>query len=347
MCFDRAGLFDPSVPARLYNTAMTAACIFGVGAIGGYLGARLALSGVKVTGICRGAQLEAIRAHGLTLVARGRRETVAIRAVESAEEAGQQELVFLTVRAGELPALAPVLRPLLGPHTVVVTLGSGFPWWYFYRVTPGGVTPTLASVDSRGALWRVIGPENALGCVVYPAAQVVAPGVVEHLCGNRLSIGEPDGSASERVSRLGALLESAGIEAPVRRDIRTEIWSRLAMHAAIEPISVVTAATQGQLLEDAATVEVLQAIMAEVIAVALAFGIKVPVQPPTLLEWVRPYSPYKSTMLRHLEGGKSLELDAVAGAVTELARLSGLRTPVLDTVLALARLRARPASGPG
>lgn len=326
---------------------MTTVCIFGVGAIGGYLGARLARSGVQVMGICRGAQLEAIRAQGLTLVEQGRRETVSIRAVGSAEEAGPQELLFLTVRAVDLPALAPALRPLLGQNTVVVTLGSGFPWWYFYRATPGGVTPTLASVDSRGALWRLIGPEHAIGCVVYPAAQVVAPGVVEHLYGNRLSIGEPDGSASERVNRVSALLQAAGIEAPVRRDIRTEIWTRLATQAALDPVSVLTAANQGGMLDDPATVETLQAILAEVIAVALAFGIKVPVQPRTLLEWLQPQAVHKSPMLRHLEAGKPPELDAVAGAVTELARLAGVRTPVLDAVLAMARLRARRSSGPG
>lgn len=322
---------------------MTSVCIFGVGAIGGYLGARLALSGVKVTGVCRGAQLDAIRAQGLTLVEQGRRETVAIRAVGSAEEAGQHELVFLTVKAGDLPALAPTLRPLLGPTTVVVTVGSGFPWWYFFRAAQAAINPTLASVDSRGTLWRLIGPENALGCVVYPAARVVSPGVVEHLYGNRLSVGEPDGSVSERVNRVSTLLQSAGIEAPVRRDIRTELWTMLAMNTAFNPVSVLTGATLGQMLDDEATAGTLQAVIAETIAVALSFGVKVPLQPRQLLELTRPHAAHRTPMQQDFEAGRPLEIDSVAGAVSELARLSNARTPVLDAVLAMTRLRARLA----
>ncbi len=322
---------------------MTTACIFGVGAIGGFLAARLARAGVRVTGICRGTQLEAIRSHGLTLVERGQRETVQIRAVGSAQEAGQQEVLFLTVKSNDLPAAAAGLRPLLGADTVVVTVGNGFPWWYFFRTAPGGVNPTLSSVDPRGALWRMIGPEHALGCVVYPAARVSAPGVIEHVYGNRFSLGEPDGSLSERVRRVSAMLQSAGLEAPVRQDIRTELWTKLAMNTAYNPVSVLTGATLGGMLDDLGTANTLQVIMSETAAVALSLGVKIPMQPRQLMELTRPLALHKTSMLQDLDAARRVEIDPIAGAVVELARLRNVRTPALDAVLALARLRARLA----
>jgi 2-dehydropantoate 2-reductase len=326
---------------------MTTACIFGVGAIGGFLAAKLAMSGVRVTGICRGAQLEAIRARGLTLVEQGRRETVQIRALGTAQEAGQQEVLFLTLKANDLPAVAPALRPLLGPATVVVTVGNGFPWWYFFRASPGGVNPTLASVDPRGALWRLIGPEHALGCVVYPAARVIGPGVVEHVYGNRFSLGEPDGSISQRLRQVSATLQAAGLEAPVRHDIRTELWTKLAMNAAYNPVSILTGATLGQMLDDLGSANALHAIMSETIAVALSLGVRVPLQPRQLLELTRPLALHKTSMLQDLEAARRVEIDPIAGAVVELARLRNVKTPALDAVLALARLRARLAGAYG
>lgn len=322
---------------------MTTACIFGVGAIGGYLAARLALSGVRVTGICRGAQLEAIHAHGLTLVEQGKRDIVQIRAVGSAEEAGEQEVLFLTLKANDLPGVAPALRPLLSSNTAVVTVGNGFPWWYFFRAAPGGVNPTLPSVDPRGALWRLVGPEHAIGCVVYPAARIVEPGVVEHIYGNRFSLGEPDGSVSPRVTGISNMLQAAGLEAPVRHDIRRELWTKLAMNVAYNPVSVLTGATLGQMLDDPGTAMALQAVMAETVAVALSFGVKVPLQPGQLLELTRPLAAHKTSMLQDIEAGRRVEIDPIAGAVAELARLRNVATPALDAVLALTRLRARLA----
>lgn len=322
---------------------MTTACIFGVGAIGSYLAARLARSGVRVTGVCRGPQLAAVRARGLTLVERGQRETVQIRAAASAEEAGRQETVFLTLKSSDLPAAAPALRPLLGPDTAVVTVGNGFPWWYFYRAGPGGANPTLASVDPRGSLWRLVGPEHAIGCVVYPAARLLEPGVVEHVYGTRFSLGEPDGSVSDRLKRIAAMLQSAGLEAPVRQDIRTEVWTKLAVNAAYNPVSVLTGGTLGQMLDDAGAAAILETVMAEAMAVAASLGVRVPLQPRQLMELTRPLALHKTSMLQDLEAARRVELDPIAGAVVELARLRNVRTPALDAVLAMARLRARLA----
>jgi len=322
---------------------MATACVFGVGAIGGFLAARLARSGVRVTGICRGAQLEAIRARGLTLVEQGRRETFQVRAAASPEEAGRQELVFLALKSGDLPGVAPMLRPLLGPDTVVVTVGNGFPWWYFYRAGPGAANPTLASVDPRGALWRLVGPEHALGCVVYPAARITEPGVVEHVYSTRFSLGEPDGSVSERLKRVAGLLQAAGLEAPMRQDIRTEVWTKLAANTAYNPVSILTTATLGQMLDDPGTTNLLAAVMAEAMAVAASLGVRVPLEPRQLMELTRPLALHKTSMLQDLEAGRRVEIDPIAGAVAELARLRNVRTPALDAVLATARLRARLA----
>jgi 2-dehydropantoate 2-reductase len=321
----------------------TTACIFGMGAIGSYLAARLARAGVRVTGVCRGAQLEAVRARGLTLVEQGRRDTVQVRAVAGADEAGRQDVVFLTLKSGDLPAAAPSLRPLLGPDTVVVTVGNGFPWWYFYRAGPGGVNPTLASVDPRGALWRLVGPEHALGCVVYPAARIVEPGVVEHVYGTRFALGEPDGSISERLKRIAAMLQSAGLEAPMRQDIRAEVWTKLTVNAAYNPVSILTGGTLGQMLDDSGVAATLGAIMTESIAVAASLGARVPLTPRQLMELTRPLALHRTSMLQDLEAGRRVEIDPIAGAVAELARLRNVRTPALDTVLAMARLRARIA----
>lgn len=322
---------------------MTTVCVVGVGAIGGLLATRLALGGVKVSGVARGAQLEAIRARGLTLVEEGVSQTVPLRVFGHPREAGPHDVVFLAVKSHHLPALAAELRPLLGPDTVVVTVGNGFPWWYFFRATRGGINPTLASVDPRGALWRLIGPEHALGCVAYPAARVSAPGVIEHVYGNRISLGEPDGSLSDRVTQLGGILQAARFEAPLRRDIRTELWTKLAMNTAYNPASILTGATLGQMLDDRGTTEMLAALMTEAIAVALALGVKVPMQPRQLMELTRPLAAHKTSTLQDIEAGRSVEIEPVAGAVAELARLRAVATPRLDAVLALARLRARLA----
>jgi 2-dehydropantoate 2-reductase len=322
---------------------MSTACIFGVGGIGGYLAAKLAQSGLNVTGISRGAQLQALQSKGLTLIEQGRPMTVRIRAVERTQDAGEQEVVFLTVKSNALPAIAADMRPLLKAGTAVITAGNGFPWWYFHRAGAAGVAPTLPSVDPRGALWRLIGPEHAIGCVVYPAARIVEPGVIEHVYGNRFSIGEPDGSLSERIQQVAAMLKKAGLDAPVRQDIRTELWTKLVANVAYNPVSVLTGATLGQMINDVATSNLLEVLMTEAIAVAAGFGVKVPLQPRQLMELTRPLAAHKTSMLQDLEARRAIEIDPVVAAVAELARLKGMKTPVLDTVLTLTRQRARLA----
>lgn len=321
-------------------TVASTACVYGIGAIGGYLAARLALAGVAVTGIGHPAQVAAIRRKGLTLIEAGHRHTASLRMVEAPIDAGQHDLVILALKAHVLPEVADKVKPLLRSDTTVLTACNGFPWWYFHRGSGTALAPALQSVDPRGALWRLIGPEHAVGCVVYPAVRVPEPGVVEHMFGTRLAIGEPDGTSSARVMRIAEILRNAGFEAPIRQDIRLEIWTKLVANAAYNPVSVLTGGTLGQMLDDLGTSRVLEAVMNEAAAVADSVGMRVPMSVRQLMELTRPLASHKTSTLVDYEAGRPLELEPIAGAVAELGRLRGVRTPMLDAVLGMARLRA-------
>jgi 2-dehydropantoate 2-reductase len=322
---------------------MAKVCIYGVGAIGGFLAARLALAGQQVTGIARGRQLDAIRENGLTLIESGQRRTAQIDCVENPAEAGPQDVVFMTMKSHTAPAVADSIAPLLGPDTVVVSAGNGLPWWYFYRADIDEPPAFLANVDPGGRLWHSIGPERAIGSVVYPAARVIEPGVVEHVFSDRFTLGEPDGSASERVTVLQTMLGAAGLDAAAVTDVRAEIWAKLIANCAYNPVSVITNATLGDMLDDADVYGMLERIMAEAADVAAAVDVKLPVTPKQLLELTRPLGAHKTSMLQDLEAGRSIELDTIVGSIRELARHYNLATPTIDTVSALAAQRARLA----
>ena len=317
-------------------------CIYGVGAIGGLLAARLALSGYPVTGIARGAQLDAIRRNGLTLCAAGKTHQVAIECVERPADAGPQDIVFITLKSHMLPAIAADIEALLGPDTVVVTSTNGIPWWYFSGLDIENPVP-LDSVDPGGALWRNIGPERAIGAVVFPAARVVEPGVIEHIFGDSLVVGEPDGHSSSRIRALSVVLEQAGFVAPIHDNIRAELWTKLIANVAYNPVSILTGGTIGDLLDDPGTFAVLKRLMDEVAAVAGALGVDATMEPDVVLQRTRPLGAHQTSMLQDLEAGRSVELDPIVGAVHELAGRTGVDTPALDFVVALAGQRARLA----
>lgn len=319
---------------------MARICIYGVGAIGGFLAARLANTGAEVTGVARGEQLAAIRERGLTLVEAGAESNFSIRCVEHPSELGPQDFVFLTMKSHTAPSIAKPIAPLLGPGTGVVTAFNGFPWWYSYGETLAAELPVLGSVDPGGVLWEAIGPERAIGSVVYPAARVAEPGVIEHVFGNRFSIGEPDGSTSPRLKRLSQILEQAGFDIAVIPNIRVEIWLKLVANAAFNPVSLLTGQTINQMLDDADTYAQLVRIMYEVGDVAAALGIRLPVEPEQLIELTRPFGAHKTSMLQDVEAGRDLELETIVGAVVELAHLHEVATPSLDAAFALARERA-------
>lgn len=318
-------------------------CVFGVGAIGGLLAARLARAGYDVSGIARGAQLDAIRQNGLTLVADGNAVVSHIHCVANPAEVGEQDLVIFAVKSHALPPLADASLPLLGSDTVVLSAVNGVPWWFDHGLAGAAHRP-LMHVDPQDRLWQTIGPERALGCIVYPAARVSAPGIVEHVSGNRFSVGEPDQSLSgERAAVVAGLFNEAGFDTEVSEDIRNELWIKIVANAAYNPVNLLTGGELGLLLGDQRVNELLQQIMNEVVTVARAYGAGLPFAVARLIELTRPFAAHRTSMRQDLDAGRSVELGPVVFAVAELGERAGIETPLLDRVAALAAQRARLA----
>jgi len=318
-------------------------CIYGAGAIGGLLGAPLSLAGEEVTLIGRGPNLAAIQANGLKLRIEGKELLARPKATSDPRAAGPQDYVIVTLKAHSVASVAAAMQPLLGPETAVVTAMNGVPWWYFYKLAGPHEGHRLKSVDPDGALGRLIPGERCLGCVVYPAAEVVAPGVVEHYYGNRFMLGEPDGSKSERATRLSDALTRAGFKAPVRPRIRDDIWVKLWGNLSFNPVSALTAGTLAGIANDPGTRAVVRRMMVEAEAVGTALGVKFGVDIETRIGWAADIGEHRTSMLQDLELGRPLEIDALVTAVAEMGDLVGVDTPFIDTVLALVIQRARMA----
>ncbi len=320
--------------------------VFGAGAIGGYLAVGLAQAGQEVLVLARRANLEAIRAHGLRLRIGGEERCAEVVASDDPAALGPVDFLILAVKANAAPAIAPTLGPLLGDATTVVWAMNGIPFWYFYGLDGPLRDRQLASVDPDGVLWRTIGPERCLGCVVYPACELVEPGVILHVEGDRFSLGEPDGSRSERVQRLGQALIAAGFKAPVRPRIRDEIWVKLWGNLSFNPISALTGATLDVICSDPGTRAVARQMMLEASAIAERLGVHFGIDVERRIDGARAVGAHRTSMLQDLERGRPLELDALVSAVQEIGRLVELPTPAIDIVAALTRLRARMAGCP-
>ena len=325
-------------------------CVFGAGAIGGLLAAKLAAQGEKggdvaVTVIARGPHLAAMQADGLTLRSEGRDTVVHPRCVATAEEAGPQDYVVVTLKAHSLPAAARQMQPLLGPDTAVVSAVNGIPWWYFYKLPGPHEDRRVASVDPGGSLWETLHPRRAIGCIVYPAAEVSAPGIIEHTYGDRFTLGEPDGSRSERANALSVVLVAAGFKAPVRPKIRDEMWVKLWGNLAFNPVSALTGATLDVITGEAELRAVCRAMMLEAQAIAEALGTRFAIDVDKRIAGAAEVGVHKTSMLQDLERGRPMEIDALLGVVVEFADLLGLPAPICRTVLALLRTRARLAGG--
>jgi 2-dehydropantoate 2-reductase len=314
-------------------------CIYGAGAIGGYLGAELARAGSDVTLIARGAHLEAMKKDGLTLLMGDERRVARVRCTADTREAGPQDYVVLAVKAHSVAPALDALKPLLGPTTAVVTAQNGILWWYTYGLAGPLANRHLDSADPGGRIWNALGPERAIGCVVYPSCEIVAPGVVRHLEGNRFMLGEPDGSRSARVVALAEAFTAAGLKAPVREKIRDDIWFKLLGNATFNPVSVLTGATLEQMGTDPHGREVIRRLMGEAVAVAEELGVAFAMDIGKRIDGAVKVGGHKTSMLQDYEQGRPLELDALVGAVSELGRLTGVRTPAIDLVLDLVRLR--------
>ena len=315
--------------------------IYGAGAIGGYLGCELARAGADVTMIARNETLAAIRSNGITLHIEGETRVGRPDVTDRPAEAGLQDAVIVAVKANAAPVIAPVMAPMLGPDTAVVTAVNGVPWWYFHEHGGALAGTRLETVDPGGVQWQAIGPERAIGCVVYPAAEAVAPGVIRHISLNRFSLGEPDGSRSDRVRRLSDALKAAGFSAPVRPRIREEIWLKLWGNLSFNPVSALTGATLGQMADDPLIRPVIAATMAEAQTVGEALGVSFGVGLDKRIDGAGKVGAHRTSMLQDLDAGRKMEIDALVCAVQELARLVGIETPAIDTVTAMIKMRAQ------
>ncbi|MFN4157685.1 MAG: 2-dehydropantoate 2-reductase [Gemmobacter sp.] len=318
-------------------------CIFGAGAIGGYMGAKLAAVGADVSLVARGPHLEALQSKGLTLIEEGVATTHKVRATDDAGTLGPQDYVILTLKAHSVPGVVDRITPLLGTDSTLVSGVNGVPWWYFHRLGGPLEGTRLASVDPGDAQWNGFGPDRVLGCVVYPAAEVTAPGTITHVEGNRFSLGEPSGERSPRAEALSQALTAAGLKAPVRPRLRDEIWVKLWGNLSFNPISALTHATLDVLCTDPGTRAVARAMMVEAQAVAEKLGVSFPIGVDRRIDGGAAVGAHRTSMLQDLLAGRPMEIDALVGAVAELGRLTQTPTPTIDTVLALVRLRARMA----
>ena len=318
-------------------------CIYGAGAIGGYLGAELALAGCDVSCIARGPHLAAMQREGLTLLIDEQRKVARVNCTDDPAQLGRQDYVILALKAHSVTSIVGGLTHLLGPNTAVVTAQNGIPWWYFYKLNSCWENRCLESVDPGGRIWDAIGPERAIGCVVYPSCEIVEPGVIRHMSGNRFMLGEPDGAKSDRILALSKTLTDAGFKAPVRRQIRADIWLKLWGNVSFNPVSVLTHATLEQICGDEKARSVINAMMLEAAAVATEVGVKFKVDVQTRIGWAADVGAHKTSMLQDLEEGRPMEIDALVGAVAEVGRLVGVDTPTINTILALVTLRAKNA----
>jgi len=316
--------------------------IVGAGAIGGFVGARLALAGEDVTFMVRGANLDAIRANGFRLVMHDGTEHVArnVKASNDYAATGPQDVVILATKAHQLEAVSGSVPKLFGPDTAVVTMQNGIPYWYFHRHGGPLAGTRVRSVDPTGAIGENIPAGRVIGCVVYPATELVAPGVVKHIEGDRFPMGELDGSTSSRVQRLAEAFTRAGLKSPVLDDIRSEIWLKLWGNLTFNPISALSRATLVDICRYPPTRALAAAMMAEAQAVGTRLGITFRVTIDKRIAGAERVGRHKTSMLQDIEAAREPEIEALVGSVVELGRLTDTPTPHIDSVYALVKLLA-------
>jgi 2-dehydropantoate 2-reductase len=318
-------------------------CIYGAGAIGGYLGVELMRAGADVSLVARGAHLAAMRQNGLKLLIGGEERVVHPRCTDDPAELGEQDFVIICLKAHSITGVIERMQPLLGPRTRIVTAVNGIPYWYFYKHGGRLEGSTLESIDTGGRQWRELGPERAVGCVVYPATEIEAPGVIRHVYGNNFPLGEPSGEITPDIKSLSDLFAAAGMKAPVLDRIRDEIWLKLWGNVCFNPISALTHATLDVICTNPGTRALSKAIMLEAQAIDESLGAKFRVDVERRIEGARKVGAHKTSMLQDLERGRPVEIDPLITVVQEMGRMTGIATPALDAVLALVAQRTRVA----
>ncbi len=321
-------------------------CIVGAGAVGGFIGARLAAAGHEVSLVARGLHLEALRERGLTLLgAEGERRTFAVAASAEPADLGLQDAVFIGLKAYSIPAMLPRMAPLLRPDTLVVPAINGLPWWYFFRQGGPFDGSPIACLDADGAMLRALDPRHIIGCVVHASAEVTEPGVVKHT-GKTLVVGEPDGSLSARLTDLATTLETAGFDVKVTEEIRKEVWAKLIGNLSYNPVAALTLARMNEIHDNPGILSLIAAMMEEAKRVAAAYGVQIAMSAEERIAVARKLGSAKISMHQDVERGRPLEVDAIVGSVVELARKAEVATPMIDAVHALIGERARHLAPP-
>ena len=308
-------------------------CIYGAGAIGGYIAVQLAGADHEVSLVARGPHLAAIKDKGLTLKIDGQEKIERFNATDDPATLGTQDYVLVTLKAHSLPTVVPDLQPLLGPETSVVSAVNGIPWWYCHGLDLG--ERHIEAVDPGGVIWNGIGPERALGCVVYPSAEIESPGVIRHISDNKLSLGEPSGEKSERASAFAAILMEGGFKAPVRTRLRDEIWIKLWGNLSFNPLSVLTGANLYTLATEPGTRAVARQMMLEAQAIGEALGVRFVVDVDKRIDGAAAVGAHRTSMLQDFELGRPLETGALVEAVQELGRITQFPTSTIDMIYSL------------
>ena len=316
-------------------------CIYGAGAIGGWIGVKLARTGSEVSVVARGATLEALRQHGLRLQEAGETLTAPVRASASPSELGVQDLVVVAVKAPAMAEVAKAIRPLLGPDTMVLTAMNGVPWWFFQGFGGEYQGRKLAAVDPDGAIAEAIPARHIVGCVVHASCALKEAGFVQHHFGNGLIIGEPSGVKSQRVQQLAELLQKAGFAATVSEQIQKDAWYKLWGNMTVNPVSAMTGATTDLILNDDLVRGFISAVMLEAREIGARVGIPIAQKPEDRHQVTRKLGAFKTSMLQDVEAGKPVEIDALVTVVKEMGEMTGVPTPFTDALLGLARLHAR------
>ncbi|MPT23223.1 MAG: 2-dehydropantoate 2-reductase [Starkeya sp.] len=318
-------------------------CIYGAGAIGGYVGVQLKRAGVDVSLVARGAHLEAMKKNGLKLLIDGEERVEHIPCSDNPAELGPQDYVIVALKAHSVPGVVDAMQPLLGNDTAVVTAVNGVPYWYYYKHGDQLEGKTLESVDPGGKQWNGLRPERAIGCIVYPATEVVEPGVIKHVYGDKFPLGEPSGEITERATKLSEAFAAGGMRAPVLPNIRDELWLKLWGNLCFNPISALTHATLDVIASDPGTRAVAKAMMLEAQEIAVQSGVNFRVGVERRIDGAGAVGAHKTSMLQDLERSRAMEIDALVTVVQEMGRLAGIPTPTIDVVLSLVRQRAQIA----
>ncbi len=308
-------------------------CIVGAGATGGYLGVKLINAGFDVSLVARGAHLTAMKKKGLTLIENDKEITCSPKCSDSMKELGKMDFIFITLKAYSINGLVEEISTMFDENTSVISAYNGIPWWYFFGAEGQFKNYRIKCIDPENIQWNVITPERIIGCVVYPATEIIEPGVIKHIEGNRFSLGEPNGAQTERISRISKAMARADLKAPVRKNIRQEIWMKLIGNLAFNPLSVITGETLDVLLLNEENKKTAYEAMKEATSIMDKLNVPMSISIDQRIEGAAKVGSHKTSMLQDYERGKELELDALVVAVKEIADLLGIKTPTIDRIL--------------